>query len=353
MKIIETPYYSFKLGRLSEGCELCVKGLKSVLFVTGLCHRRCIFCPISDKKKNKDVIYINERPVSKDSDIIEEVKLCSSRGVGITGGDPLLKIERTISYIKLLKKEFGKDFHIHLYTLLDSLNEKNLKELYEADLDEIRFHPELIEEEKHLKNIDMALKYEWDVGIEIPVLPDKKEKIIKLIDSINKKVKFLNLNELEYTEELSDHNYVCREHDSYAIAGSQELALDLLNYCTDKELNVHYCTVKLKDWVQLKNRLINRANNIKKWYDKITEDGMLVRGAVYLDTTGELKDLNKLKEIMKKYKDFELDENKHRLLTSLKIIEKLKNKLKKEGLFPARVEEYPTYDLLEVDIEFL
>ena len=34
-------------------------------------------------------------------------------------------------------------------------------------------------------------------------------------------------------------------------------------------------------------------------------------------------------------------------------IEKLKNKLKKEGLFPARVEEYPTFDLLEVDIEFL
>ena len=160
-------------------------------------------------------------------------------------------------------------------------------------------------------------------------------------------MKFLNLNELEYTDELSDHNYVCREHDSYAIAGSEELAMELLDYCTNKELNVHYCTVKLKDWVQLKNRLINRANNIKKWYDKVTDDGMLLRGAVYLDTTGELKDLNKLKEVMKKYKNFELDENKYRLLTSVKSIEKLKNRLKREGLFPARVEEYPTFDLLE------
>ncbi|MDD5132967.1 MAG: radical SAM protein [Candidatus Nanoarchaeia archaeon] len=352
--IIPTKNYSWKIGRLADGCELCVKGLKSVLFVTGICTRNCVFCPISDKKKKKDVTYINERPVLQDSDIIEEVKLCSSKGVGITGGDPLLKLERTIHYIEILKKEFGKEFHIHLYTSLDHVNETILKQLYDSGLDEIRLHPELFKGlDKNLERINLVLKFDWDVGIEIPVIPGKEKETKKLIDFIDGKVKFLNLNELEYTEDLTEFGFLCKEYGSYAIYGSEEMAMELLNYCSEKNLNVHYCPVRLKDGVQLKNRIINRANNIKKWYDKITEDGMLVRGAIYLDKENKIKDLEKLKEIQKRYKDLELDENKHRLLTSVKNIQKLKNKLLKENLCPAIVEEYPTYDFLEVEVDFL
>ncbi len=354
-KIEKTKYYSWSIKDIPRGCKLCVKGLKSVLFVTGLCNRNCIFCPISDKKKNKDVVYINERLVKNDSDLIEEIKACASKGVGITGGDPLIKLERTVKYIKLLKKEFGNHFHIHLYTSLDQITENNLKKLYEAGLDEIRVHPEVYKNmDKNISKIELIKKFDWDIGVEIPVIPGKKKEIIELIDKIGDKIKFLNLNELEYTEELTNHGFICKDYHSYAIKDSEELAFEILEYCKNKSFITHYCTVKLKDWVQLKNRLINRAKNTKKWYDKITNDGMFIRGAVYLDNKNKDKNIEKFNPLLKKYKDkFELDKIKNRLLTSVSIIKSLKKEIKKLNLIPAIVEEYPTYDAMEVEVEYL
>ena len=104
----KTKFYSYKTGCLEKGCQLCVKGSKLVLFVTGICSRNCYYCPLSEKKKNKDVVYANEWPILKDSDIIKEAELCNAKGAGITGGDPLLVCERTCSVIKKLKKTFRK-----------------------------------------------------------------------------------------------------------------------------------------------------------------------------------------------------------------------------------------------------
>ena len=50
--------------------------------------------------------------------LLEEARLTRACGAGITGGDPLMDLDRCVDYITLLKKEFGKRFHIHLYTPL-------------------------------------------------------------------------------------------------------------------------------------------------------------------------------------------------------------------------------------------
>src|SRR3989344_940505 len=139
----DTCFYSKKNGELCEGCKLCVKGKKLVLFISGVCPRNCWYCPVSDSKFQSDNIYANETEIHSVEEVIKEAKLCSSNGCGITGGDPLTRIDRTCEYITGLKKEFGKRFHIHLYTSLVLVNEKNLKNLYDAGLDEIRFHPDL------------------------------------------------------------------------------------------------------------------------------------------------------------------------------------------------------------------
>ena len=57
VKVEKTKFYSWKIGNLAKGCKQCVKGEKTVLFITGKCSLRCFYCPISDQKKNKDVIY--------------------------------------------------------------------------------------------------------------------------------------------------------------------------------------------------------------------------------------------------------------------------------------------------------
>lgn len=402
-KIRKTKYYSYKIGELAKGCKYCVKGEKSVFFITGVCGCNCFYCPISDVKKNRDVIYINEMPTIKKDEILSEISACDSKGVGITGGDPLCRIDRTIGWIKTLKKKFGKRFHIHLYTALDRVNYNVLERLNKAGLDEIRFHPSL-ENKKYWERLRIATEFKWDIGVEIPAIP-KYEKITKelidLIDEINKKakskIKFLNINELEVADnrfnKLLEKGYKTKNNLSYAILGSEKMALDLMRYISKKEyrINVHYCTATLKDKVQMAKRIGRRAKNVALPTDIITPHGTLIRGVVYLSEmkpdygyrkklksipaakrSGYIKRLNKIMNDLKK--DFKIakdemkvDKNKLRILTSTDIVEMIRDKINdnllknyedkgilgNKDIFLAIVEEYPTYDGFEVEVEFL
>lgn len=353
----KTRYYSWKNGELCKGCKLCVKGEKLVLFVSGLCTRDCWYCSLSDKKKNKDVVYANEWLIEKDSDILTEARLCEAKGAGITGGEPLQVIDRTLKYIKMLKDEFGKEFHIHLYTSLNSADEGRLKRLYDSGLDEIRFHLD-IKDDKLWERLRLAKKFRWKVGVEIPVIPSLKKETINLIEFAKDKIDFLNLNELEISElnfnEFEKRGLKTKSELSYGIKGSEELALELLKEFPD--MNIHYCTSKLKDAVQLANRIKKRAKNARKSFDIVTNEGMLIRGCVYLDKDTakkfSLRDLEKAKSEIN-LKEACVDERKSRLILSRKNIKKFAKKIKTLGYVPAIAEEYPTWDSLEVEIDFL
>jgi len=377
MKITKTKHYSWKAGELAEGCKLCIQGAKSVLFITGLCSKHCFYCPISDKKWNKDIIYINEWPDANINDIIEEIRLCGSKGIGITGGDPLIKIDRCSKFIKLLKREF-KEFHIHLYTPLNLVDEDKLRKLSESGLDEIRFHPELNNKEEWNK-IELAFKYKWKIGIEIPAIPGLKENIIDLVNYLNGKVDFLNINELEISDtnvhSLIEKGFRAKNEVSYGVKGSEELALEILDYIVKNniKMNAHYCTTKLKDRIQLARRIKRRALNVKRDYDILTKEGMLRRGVIYLpelypsfgynekiknldinNKNDYIKKLNEIRdELIKTYKLKEdaiiIDSKNIRLITSIDIIKKIK-----EGYFKKAIaEEYPTYDNMIVELQFL
>ena len=129
-------------GYLPEGCRLCQKGAKMVLFVTGVCGRGCFYCPLSDDRKEKPVSFANERRIFSDDDVIDEAREMDALGTGITGGEPLSDTETTLRYIRLLKTTFGPEHHIHLYTSR-AADDRTLELLSQAGLDEIRFHPPL------------------------------------------------------------------------------------------------------------------------------------------------------------------------------------------------------------------
>lgn len=396
--ITKTGHSSFKIGELTKGCVYCVEGRKLVLFITGICPRKCWYCPVADNKLQSDQIYANERLIHTPAEAIEEAKLCDAIGAGITGGDPLARLDRTIEYIKALKQEFKKSFHIHLYTSFDLITESNLKQLYDAGLDEIRFHPDFesttawkkIDILVNLKNLrdakdskeslSIAKKFDWKIGIEIPCIPDKKEQTYKLIDFFKDKVDFINLNELEAADTehnlIFDKGYKTKDELSYGIAGSEEFGLEILQKYSDenKNLNIHFCTSRLKNTDQLGNRIKLRANHIKKHYDLVTPEGTLIRGAIYTEKPGfnyqeflkekqkdkiaEIKKLRSLKEKLAtelriSKKDFDIDEKKFRILTTRKIVDKYKDKLKSQNLIPAIVEELATHDLFEIELDFL
>jgi len=368
MKVERTPYYSWKTGRMSKGCGQCVKGRKTVIYITGLCSTKCKFCPLSEQRKDKDVIFINEWKTEKFDDCIKEIALCQSKGAGITGGDPLVKLDRTCEYISQLKKRLGRKFHIHLYTPLTLVDEEKLEKLFKAGLDEIRFHPSL-DDDKLWDRILLAKKYKWDIGIEIPVIPGKKEMIIKLIDFAYKKIDFLNLNELEISDtnaqSLIEDGFKPKDDISYGIKGSEDLALELLAYAGKKNLRCHYCTCQLKDSVQLAKRIKLRAKSIKKSFDTITDAGTLIRGAIYLkglepgfDYAKRLEEadkeatLEKLNQLKMQHRGTEVDKDKLRLITSIPNANRIADEENKD-LICAIVEEYPTKDKMIVELDFI
>ncbi len=377
--ILENKFYSYSLGKFPKGCAHCVKGEKLVLFVTGVCPRRCYFCPVSDEKYQKDVIFANERSVNDFNDILMEAQAMDARGAGITGGDPLSRLGRTVAYIKSLKEKFGKGFHIHLYTSLNLVSEKSLKKLYSAGLDEIRFHLDL--DSKSLwGKIKSARKFGWDVGVELPVITLKEKELKEAIDYVADKIDFLNLNELEAADNLhSDLKKLglrTKGDLSYAIKGSLEAGIRLIDYCQSKgyKIPVHVCTAKLKDAIQLSRRIKRQAKIVKRDFDIMDEEGLLTRGALYLPELepgfgyrNKLKETNKeeyasrlgvlaaaIKSKLKlKDKGLFVDKEKPRILLSRENVVKNKKMFLKMGLSPAVVVEYPTADQLEIEIEFL
>ncbi|MFH1456411.1 MAG: radical SAM protein [archaeon] len=373
-KIKKTNYYSWLIGKMPDGCKQCVKGQKEVIFLTGVCPRKCFYCPIAENKSQKDNVYANEWKIDNLKDLVTEAKLCSSKGAGVTGGDPLTRLDRTIKVIKLLKKSFGKQFHIHLYTSLNLVNDKVISKLEKEGLDEIRFHPDLDKPSEWKK---LLVKTKMSKGVEIPVIPGKKKQTLELIKFIDGKVEFLNLNELEMSDspvnKIYEHGLLTKNQYSYAIEGSEKLAKELLKFCAkNTKLNVHYCSSSLKNKIQLPERVKRRAKNVKQPFDKLNKIGTLIRGAIYLpelvpsfsyqkilqkaNKKKYLAILNKIRNtLIKKIpeKMIVVDENKLRLLTSIKIIKKMKKELKDNNLVPAIVEEMATQDQFEIEVDEL
>jgi pyruvate formate-lyase activating enzyme-like uncharacterized protein len=301
-----------------------------------------------------------------------------AKGAGITGGDPLTRLDRALDYIRLLKKRYGPHFHLHLYTSLDLIDEQKLALLHQAGLDEIRFHLDL-NDQKFWKRLELAKRFSWEIGVEIPLLPDKEAETRELLNFIEGKVDFLNLNELEIADNqqstLLAQGLQTKDQLSYAVRGSLELGLKLLEHLKSKNPSyaVHLCTAKLKDAIQLGNRLKRQAKYSKRMFDHLTEDGLFVRGALYLpelapgfDYRNLLKRDNsnllaKLKLLEAKIKcdlhlnerEIFLDQNKPRILLSKKNLISRQKYFSGLGLKPAIVTEYPTADQLEIEVEFL
>jgi len=256
--------------------------------------------------------------------------------------------------------------------------------LFDAGLDEIRFHPDLDNDEMWPR-LKIATEFNWDVGIEIPCLPDKEEQTKKLLDFAKEFVTFINLNELEFSDTtvshytLSEHNYTPKNDTSYGVKGSANLARELIQYNKEKEygLTIYFCPSRLKDKTQLGNRMKRRANNVKLPGDIVTEDGTLIRGIIYLEeltpgfsykkeVTAVQQDETKKQELLEKLQQVQLellnvfkksqttiDQNKFRIIISKKFVLRNAQKLRQMGYVPAVVEEYPSYNSLELEIDIL
>lgn len=338
-------------GALPEGCVLCEQGAKLVLLVTGKCARRCMYCPLSARKKGRDVFFANERSIKNVDEAVEEARLMDALGTGVTGGDPLADTDRTVASIRALKKEFGEDHHIHLYTSTTDL--KRIGRVARAGLDEIRFHPPAaVWARLGRTSFDDALKRSarmgMTVGLEVPAVPGRGRELAALIahaDSAG--LAFVNMNELEFSETnwraLRKVGFDVKDDISSGVAGSEELALDLLK--SDVSVPLHYCSSSFKDAVQLRRRISRRAKNVRRPHEVLTHDSTFVKGVV------EARDPEAVaRALMDEYRVpgrlVWVDREKRRLEVAPWVLEELAPELDEECFI---VEEYPTADRLEVE----
>ena len=215
------------------GCVQCQKGSKLVLFVTGHCHWMCDYCPLSENRREVDVMFANERPCTSLDEVIEEARAMKATGTGITGGDPLMAREQSLEAIRRLKQEFGEAHHIHMYTSIP-FPEHQARDFAEAGLDEIRFHLLNLELTKYLAIIKACEVAGIEEGIELPADPDEEERLFELLEELrHTEVPFLNLNELEITTgnqaEMELRGFNLSSEMTAGAEGSRELAIQLKN----------------------------------------------------------------------------------------------------------------------------
>jgi len=348
-RVVKTSAHSLLLGKMPLGCQLCIKGAKVVMFVTGLCNRGCFYCPLSEKRGGKDLPYANERPIRSTVDILEEAKSMDALGAGITGGDPRLRFDRVLRYLKLLKENFGKRHHVHMYCC-GELSMTQLRALKRAGLDEIRFHT------RSTKPVKMSLEAGLTAGVEIPAIPGSYKKIISFFSELDKiGCNFVNLNELEFSDtnltELRARGFKLKSNSSMAAKGSEKEAIRLLKWAAkNTRLNIHYCPSSLKDTVQLRNRLKRKARNVARPHEVFTRDGLLVKGIIRGLAKKELLPVRS--RLLRVYdippKLVMLDNRKNRIEIHWLVAKKLAKV--EPNLSFALVEAYPTYDGLETTL---
>lgn len=335
---------------LSEGCRLCQQGAKMVLFVTGFCPKSCFYCPLSDERRGKDLVFANERHVKRDEDLLKEAELMDALGTGITGGEPLLKIERVLYYIRLLKTSFGKNHHIHLYTSL-APDRETLEKLAEAGLDEIRFHPPQavwgeLENTAYASALQNAKDLGMEAGIEIPSL-EGAEKVAAFAEEIGI---FLNLNELEFSDnnsgELLKNGFSLESDISCAAAGSCINAENAFLACK----RVHFCSSTYKDAVQLRKRFQRIAKNTAREFDEITEDGTLIYGVINGGYQALAEEILREAEVTNKL--YEVKEGKIEIAWWVleDLADVLKEELESSGTELFIIERHPFEDGLVVEL---
>ena len=355
----------------AEGCVQCQVGSKLVLFVTGNCHWACDYCPLSENRREIDIMYANERPCMNFDQVIEEARAMNATGTGITGGDPLMAREKSLEAIMRLKHEFGPSHHIHMYTSLP-FNPKFAKDFAEAGLDEIRFHLLKLELEKYIPTIEACSDAGIFTGIELPAEPDKELELYQLIEDLRStSISFLNLNELEITvgnyDNMELRGFNISNEITAGAEGSSDLANRLKNRITNANIGIpdsetgeilnpygyhlKFCTSSYKDAGQLRARFRRRALSTIRPYEQLSDDDTIIFGAMYvekIDATDIISEISTELEISDNWLMWNSEES--RIEMPLSIAELLAEDVK----FPvAMIEVHPTHERLEVGLVWL
>jgi len=250
---------------LSRGCRLCGEGSWSCLFINGSCNANCFYCP----SRQDDAIIkptTNTLEFETPSKYADYVNFFGFKGVSFSGGEPFITFERTIKYLKEVRKQCNPDIYVWLYTNGSLVNEDQLKMLEDEGLNEIRF--DIGAFGYSLDKAEMAARHIETVTVEIPLAPDHFETVRDLVVPMkNAGIKHLNLHQLRVTpynvSKMMDRDYKFVHGTKVTVFESEIKALKvMLHSLKNGGVPVNYCSFLFKSGFQ--------SSAVRKRYAKLS-----------------------------------------------------------------------------------
>ena len=270
-------------GWQSKACVECTGSNGSETFSTTFkCHRDCYFCfnyNVADYQR-----FVDEGCPWRDG-LEDAEKRYGHDGLavlGLTGGEPLLVLDDSISLLEEASKRFPSA-HKRMYTSGDLLTEEGALRLRNAGLDEIRFSVKqddsMRRQERVLAAMELARGYFPSVMVEMPIIPNTDERMHELFDRWAE-IGIDGINLLEFCfpfhswEEYEARGFEIRNppfdvmydygySGGLPVAGSEELCLELMLWGIEHDVpfGMHYCSLdnKHRSEMRLRNE---RGRNI-------------------------------------------------------------------------------------------
>jgi len=222
----------------------------------------------------------NTVPFPCAGDYVDYVGALDFKGVSISGGEPLITLPTTLSFISAVKKRFADTIHVWLYTNGTLATGDILARLRDAGLDEIRFN--IGARAYDLEPARMATGTIRCVTVEIPAIPEDYDLMKgKLAEMAWIGVHHLNLHQLRLTpynyEHLAHRNYTFLHGEKVTVLESELTALNLMRYAIENAIGppINYCSFVYKNRFQRAAARRRSARLIRKGHEEITENGYL------------------------------------------------------------------------------
>ena len=265
---------SLSWGHLSPACVECTGNRGSETFSTTFrCHRDCYFCFNHNQPDYEK--FFREGCPWEDGLARSAAENDDLACMGVTGGEPLLDLDNAIALLERTR-ELWPRAHRRMYTSGDLLTEQSAARLRDAGLDEIRFSVKDDDDPAMRRRVidamRLAKRYIPSVMVEMPVIPGAKEHMKELfrafdevgVDGVNLLefcFPFCNWDEFARRgltlknppfEVMYDYGY----SGGLAVAGSEELVLELMDWALDEGMTfgMHYCSLENKHRSEIRQK---------------------------------------------------------------------------------------------------
>ena len=263
---------------VSRGCRICGEGHWSCLFINNICNCSCFYCPTAQD----DTAIPETQGITFDNpeNYIGYIKKLGFKGVGLSGGEPLLTFGTTIDFLSNIKKESGDSVYVWMYTNGTLLDEEKVKKLAEAGLDEIRF--DLTATAYNTQKLRLALGKIPNITVEIPAIPEDLDKLTNMaveLDSLG--VNYLNLHQMRLTphnfKNLFNRDYTFLHGKKVMVLESELTALKIINFIFQQGLTlaVNYCSFHYKNHYQQVAFRKKAATVVVSGQEEINQNGFI------------------------------------------------------------------------------